>query len=87
MRKRRSELEARAKAIAGAMRHRPRGLTYLETALIEEIDRALAARDRTTLTVLDRLREKAGLPQNPRVHLQLAVVKQVRALIGKGNAA
>lgn len=83
----RSKLEARAAAIAKSMRPRGRSLTYLETALLEEIDRALAERDRATLAALDRLREKAGLPQSPRVHLQLRVVSQVRALIQKGSTA
>ena len=41
--------------------------TYAEALLLEEIEKALRARDDYVLRILDRLREASGLPVDGRV--------------------
>lgn len=84
-----SPLERRARTIAAAMAKRPaRQPTFLQTVLLEEIDKALARRDRATLAALERLREVEGLPGDPRVRRLMQITEQVRTLLtAKGNAA
>jgi hypothetical protein len=58
-----------------AERQSRRHLTYLEHALLEEIELALAGGQREVLAALDRLRERAALKQDPRVRHELLIAR------------
>jgi len=51
--------------------------TYLEVVLLQEIEGALGA-DRSHLYSLDRIREAAGLPPDPRVQRRLQALAAAR---------
>ena len=88
MRNRRSGLTERAAAIfAQRAPRRPR--SWLEEALLAEIERSLEAKQRDVLAALDRLREKADLPQDPRVARELKIERLKNEIFSprKGAAA
>jgi hypothetical protein len=73
MRRRRTTLADRAAAVFTQRMPRRCQHTYVEAALLAEIDRALAVQQRNVLAALDRLREAAGLPQDARVAFELKI--------------
>jgi hypothetical protein len=89
MRRRRSTLADRAAAIFAQRMPRRRQHTFVEAALLAEIERALASQQRDVLAALDRLREAAGLPQDPRVAFELKIERLKIELLSprKGAAA
>lgn len=56
----------------------PRPLTLLERELQKEIDYALAAGNIAALPALNRLRDVAGLPADPRIGNMLAAAREKR---------
>ena len=86
--RRRSGLAERAAAIF-TQRPRQRPMTFNDHALLVEIARALEDQQRDALVRLDRLREKAGLPQDPRVARELAIDRRIAEIFParKGTAA
>jgi hypothetical protein len=63
----RTTLERFAADVAAGMEEKPRDLTYTDLCLLDEIEAARGAGEIAALRRLDRLREVAGLPQDPRV--------------------
>ena len=86
--RRRSALTERAAAIF-AQRSTRRPRSWLDEALLAEIERALGTQQRDVLAALDRLREKADLPQDSRVARELKIEQLKNEIFSprKGTAA
>ena len=90
MKRHRPTLSERAAAIFEQQHPRRRLPNFVEQTSLTEIERALERRQRDVLVALDRVRDAAALPQDPRVARELKIERLKTTILSswkKGAAA